>query len=394
MSYHDRRELVIPGADIIPGVNKLEQELKKIETEAESAAKAESGLRILRNEIPQITRPYLDALRSKALELEIIHSSLILINSANIHRETRQEYKPLPPKNFNFLGITVFLGKPRETPILVDYCNANWQYEGKKLLTNLELNYKSYSPEEVEVIQFNADIEPNITDKLGFVPRLQLKVRDGQVNIVRFFFPYIDIFDPDDQLLVNSDLDSLLTQRVDSRAKGSVSTGIDFQLEELTIQTAKYQGGDLSFGSQGASSLGERWFSQSRGSSSYGFISRVQAQNDPRSFLNNSSALKPEDNTKLSSFSNSLFVCGIIQYMTQLGTITDKNQLNNPTKTITGHDSKRVSKNSIVDAVKLVEKLAGSVPVPEKWKGRDIDEIIAEAKDRYFRERYARKMGK
>ncbi|MBI2086259.1 hypothetical protein HYT74_02875 [Candidatus Daviesbacteria bacterium] len=42
----------------------------------------------------------------------------------------------------------------------------------------------------------------------------------------------------------------------------------------------------------------------------------------------------------------------------------------------------------LTPAEKLIEELAGSVPMPKKWKGKDIDTIIEEAKEEYFKEKY------
>lgn len=39
----------------------------------------------------------------------------------------------------------------------------------------------------------------------------------------------------------------------------------------------------------------------------------------------------------------------------------------------------------------LIRKLAGSVPVPEHLRGRDLDEIIEEAKEEHFRDKYRNK---
>lgn len=46
---------------------------------------------------------------------------------------------------------------------------------------------------------------------------------------------------------------------------------------------------------------------------------------------------------------------------------------------------------TITPAEKLVEELAGSLKMPKKWRGKDIDEIIEEAKREYFKEKYSRK---
>ncbi|OGY09405.1 MAG: hypothetical protein A2782_01120 [Candidatus Blackburnbacteria bacterium RIFCSPHIGHO2_01_FULL_43_15b] len=39
----------------------------------------------------------------------------------------------------------------------------------------------------------------------------------------------------------------------------------------------------------------------------------------------------------------------------------------------------------------LVEELAGSVPVPKEWKGKDIDEVIESARSEYYLEKYSSK---
>jgi hypothetical protein len=49
-----------------------------------------------------------------------------------------------------------------------------------------------------------------------------------------------------------------------------------------------------------------------------------------------------------------------------------------------------IRETKIKRGIALVEKLAGSVPIPEEWKERDIDEIIEEAKDEYFKEKYGK----
>lgn len=86
--------------------------------------------------------------------------------------------------------------------------------------------------------------------------------------------------------------------------------------------------------------------------------------------------------------------------MNQIATITSKKQLTLPSKIFRQAgfkigDKVLVSEENgslkITPAVRLVESLAGSVPVPEKWKGKDIDEMIEEAKDEYFREKHGRK---
>ena len=51
------------------------------------------------------------------------------------------------------------------------------------------------------------------------------------------------------------------------------------------------------------------------------------------------------------------------------------------------------SKKTQNDAVKLVEKLAGSISIPKQWMGRDTDKIIQEAKKIHFSKKYAPKKG-
>lgn len=83
--------------------------------------------------------------------------------------------------------------------------------------------------------------------------------------------------------------------------------------------------------------------------------------------------------------------------MSQIATITSKKQLTLPVslfskagfrigqKLIVSEDNGRLI---LTPAKKLVEELAGSVPMPKKWKGKNIDQIIEQAKDEYFKEKY------
>jgi AbrB family looped-hinge helix DNA binding protein len=89
--------------------------------------------------------------------------------------------------------------------------------------------------------------------------------------------------------------------------------------------------------------------------------------------------------------------------MLQYATITSKKQVTLPAKLVKKLNLKAGQKIAIAElngeliltpAKKLVEELAGSVPTPPAWKGRDIDEIINEAKDQYFQEKYAQKKTK
>lgn len=83
--------------------------------------------------------------------------------------------------------------------------------------------------------------------------------------------------------------------------------------------------------------------------------------------------------------------------MNQLATITSKKQLTLPAelfrkaglrigqKVIVSEENGRLT---ITSAEKLVEELAGSVPMPKRWKGKSIDVIIEQARDEYFKEKY------
>lgn len=83
--------------------------------------------------------------------------------------------------------------------------------------------------------------------------------------------------------------------------------------------------------------------------------------------------------------------------MSQMATITSKKQLTLPAE-LFRRAGLRVGQKVIVSedngcliltpAEKLVEELAGSVPVPPQWKGKSIDKIIDEARDEYFKEKY------
>ena len=86
--------------------------------------------------------------------------------------------------------------------------------------------------------------------------------------------------------------------------------------------------------------------------------------------------------------------------MTQLATITSKRQLTIPVaifKKAGFFENQKVlveeENGSLLvrPAVSLVESLAGSVKVPKRFKGMDVDEIIEAAKREYFRERFKRK---
>lgn len=79
--------------------------------------------------------------------------------------------------------------------------------------------------------------------------------------------------------------------------------------------------------------------------------------------------------------------------MKQLATITSKRQLTIPVaifeelrlkegeRVVVGQEKRKITIQSLKD---LVEQLAGSVAVPEKFKGLPIEKIIEQAKKEYF----------
>lgn len=83
--------------------------------------------------------------------------------------------------------------------------------------------------------------------------------------------------------------------------------------------------------------------------------------------------------------------------MTQIATITSKKQLTIPAalfrsagfeigqKVIVSQEGRGLL---ITPAENLVEELAGSVPIPKKWQGKNIDEMIDQAKEEYFMNKY------
>ena len=86
--------------------------------------------------------------------------------------------------------------------------------------------------------------------------------------------------------------------------------------------------------------------------------------------------------------------------MNQMATITSKNQLTLPVelfrkvgfrigeKVIVSEENGSLK---IISAEKLVEELAGSIPMPKEWEGKDIDQIVEEARDEYFKKKYQSK---
>lgn len=83
--------------------------------------------------------------------------------------------------------------------------------------------------------------------------------------------------------------------------------------------------------------------------------------------------------------------------MSQMATITSKKQFTIPAvlfrkaglsigqKIVVSEENGRLI---LTPAEKLVEELAGSVPMLKKWKGKNIDWITEQAKNEYFEEKY------
>ncbi|KKS14084.1 hypothetical protein A2617_01345 [Candidatus Daviesbacteria bacterium RIFOXYD1_FULL_41_10] len=86
--------------------------------------------------------------------------------------------------------------------------------------------------------------------------------------------------------------------------------------------------------------------------------------------------------------------------MIHMATITSKKQFTIPAglfrkaglnigqKVIVSEEDGRLV---LTPAEKLVEELAGSVPMPKKWKGKNSNQIIEQAKNEYFQEKYSLK---
>jgi AbrB family looped-hinge helix DNA binding protein len=55
------------------------------------------------------------------------------------------------------------------------------------------------------------------------------------------------------------------------------------------------------------------------------------------------------------------------------------------------HVTEENGKIVITSMRKLIHELSGSLPMPKEWEGRDIDDIIREAKNEYFRSKYTSK---
>jgi AbrB family looped-hinge helix DNA binding protein len=79
--------------------------------------------------------------------------------------------------------------------------------------------------------------------------------------------------------------------------------------------------------------------------------------------------------------------------MTKTATITSKRQITIPASLFIKVGlaerqkvliSEEEGKLVITPILSLIEKLAGSLEVPNRWKGKDIDTIIEESKAEYF----------
>lgn len=83
--------------------------------------------------------------------------------------------------------------------------------------------------------------------------------------------------------------------------------------------------------------------------------------------------------------------------MTYMATITSKKQLTLPAALFRKAGFKEgrkvvISEENgslkITPAEKIVEELAGSISIPKKWQGKDLDQIIDEARDEHFKKKY------
>ena len=82
--------------------------------------------------------------------------------------------------------------------------------------------------------------------------------------------------------------------------------------------------------------------------------------------------------------------------MFQIATITSKRQLTIPSKIFKQMDLKEGDKLvlsqdgqsiKLVPALKLVNRLSGSVAMPARFRGKSLDQIIAESKKEHFKDR-------
>lgn len=79
--------------------------------------------------------------------------------------------------------------------------------------------------------------------------------------------------------------------------------------------------------------------------------------------------------------------------MWQFATITSKKQLTLPAKIVKKYNfrvGQRVAFGEergrlfLVPAEEVVEELAGSLKIPEKWKGKSLDQIVDISRQEYF----------
>ena len=82
--------------------------------------------------------------------------------------------------------------------------------------------------------------------------------------------------------------------------------------------------------------------------------------------------------------------------MFQIATITSKRQLTIPSKIFKQMALKEGDKLvlsqegqaiKLVSALSLVNRLSGSIEMPARFKGKSLDQIIAESKKEYFKKR-------
>ncbi len=83
--------------------------------------------------------------------------------------------------------------------------------------------------------------------------------------------------------------------------------------------------------------------------------------------------------------------------MSQMSTITSKKQITLPVEAFRKAGFRQGQKIIVTEEngrliltppEKLVEELAGSLPMPKEWVGKDIDEIAQEGIGAYFKEKY------
>ena len=89
--------------------------------------------------------------------------------------------------------------------------------------------------------------------------------------------------------------------------------------------------------------------------------------------------------------------------MNKIATITGKRQITIPIKLFKAAKldetkkvlvSERQGEIVITSPLSKVEKLAGSLKMPKRWKGKDIDTIVEDSTLEYFRDREAQRRTK